>query len=290
MLPALTSMLKQPRPPAPTHSLTPNLCHESASIHPSSGQHVHTIICTLSLTEHLSLSCPHPSPPCIIVFEWWSQQFALCVWQKKVCEMCLWWFQWAYVLLMELVEDALRHWSQTMMCDLVSVQVVRPKCFGWSKFKLDNRQRFPIGQWIWKFLKFQPWEKEKGLYFMGLSIRASSPVDRIDVHVMFKMACERNTAHVCTHIFICVWSNTAHSKTRRPPLQLPQKCLPLVALSLSRTSFFFLQMQCKKQWCPQCTTKNTVEECRAGRWSQQHRCVPAISVFVEEAYEWYVSH
>lgn len=46
---------------------------------------------------------------------------------------------------------------------------------------------------------------------------------------MFKMACERNSAHTNTHTHtymcecVCVWWNPAHSKTRQLQLWLPQK-------------------------------------------------------------------
>lgn len=66
-------------------------------------------------SAHSPISCHSLPPPTtfivFFVFEWYSQQFALsCVWQKKGFEMCLV-VSVMCVLLMELVEDAPRHWS-----------------------------------------------------------------------------------------------------------------------------------------------------------------------------------
>lgn len=95
--------------PTPLLPLPPSSL-ESASIPPSPRQYVHSIICTLSLTElpspplanFLTLSTPHPQHTLLSLSDTVER-----VWNvpQVVSVMC--------VLLMELVGDASRNWSRT---------------------------------------------------------------------------------------------------------------------------------------------------------------------------------
>lgn len=88
---------------------------------------------------------------------------------------------------------------------------------------------------------------------------------------------EEFCTHVHTHLYLYVWSKTAHSKTTLPQLQLPQKCK-----CTSRGAF-------KDFFCCKCNAKNndihdvslhTVEECRGGRRSMRKKlCTSCTGIY-----------